>query len=740
MKKTFIGIVIITFFIAIGTSFATNSNVNTYENEINAATALNSSEPEMISQNQYIEMSYNNSTNLIVILDKKTGEKWYSVPQDSSEDAIAQGSSKAELASQLVVQYYDSKNTVNIANSKTSCVARGTYKAFNSNNGLIIEYDFSREKEKFKIPVRYYLNNEYFCAEILFNNITEYGENKISEIKLLPFFASEKGGKEGFMFIPDGAGAIVDFGLDKKWASPYRKQIYGKDPAVSNYEFSNKEEIISLPVFGIKKEKSAMLAIIEKGDTNAYIEAVQPGRTSTFGSVCPSFIYRQIDTRKLYDKYNTEKVITYVSSAFKDINPIVRYKMLGENAKISDLATAYRSYLINEKGLKRLQPSEKTPITIETYGETKSKESFFGFIVDKVKVATSIDDTFTILKTLTNKAVSNIDLLMYYYNTDGTHSSVQSKYSVDYSLGSIKKLNGLIDYAKTSNSNVNLAVDNINISKESFGIWEFNSAATNLKKEKMFQYGFKQSLNIVDKKDKKTFYLKPNEYLKAMNSYIQSFKGSKVNGVLFQNTGSIIYSDYSGGSLSQRNKTADYYKSVYKTATDRGVRVIVDGANAYSLEYASQITNVPLQSTKFDIITQQVPFYQMALHGLVKLAGTPLNCSSDSENQFLLSVLTGTSLNYKLTGNDPILLKDTVLNNIFSSYYLSWAEEIAEKYKVFNDIHKNLQDKFIVDFEMKSGVSKVKYENGTVLLVNSNDFDSTYEGIALKAKEYKIID
>jgi hypothetical protein len=179
---------------------------------------------------------------------------------------------------------------------------------------------------------------------------------------------------------------------------------------------------------------------------------------------------------------------------------------------------------------------------------------------------------------------------------------------------------------------------------------------------------------------------------------------------------------------------------VYKTAADRGVRVIADGANSYSLEYASLLTNVPLQSTKFDIITRQVPFYQMALHGLVKLSGTPLNCGSDSENQFLLSILTGTSLNYMLTGNDPIVLKDTVLNNIFSSYYLSWTAEIAEKYNSFNNIHKNLQDQFIVGYEMNEGVSKIKYENGAVLMVNFNDYESTYDGMVIKAKDYKLKD
>lgn len=131
-----------------------------------------------------------------------------------------------------------------------------------------MEYDFSRQKEQFIIPVVYALEGERFTAEILFDEIREYGETRIVEVKLLPYFGAGKTGEEGFLFVPDGSGAIVDFGNTRSWASGYAKQVYGRDPAKSDYAYASSQEQVYMPVYGVCREGSAFLAVLSRGDAN----------------------------------------------------------------------------------------------------------------------------------------------------------------------------------------------------------------------------------------------------------------------------------------------------------------------------------------------------------------------------------------------------------------------------------------------------------------------------------------
>ena len=69
-------------------------------------------------------------------------------------------------------------------------------------------------------------------VRILYDDIREYGKSKITRIDLLPWFGAGAADEEGYLFIPDGSGALVDFADNTHDAPTYRMPVYGSDPAV----------------------------------------------------------------------------------------------------------------------------------------------------------------------------------------------------------------------------------------------------------------------------------------------------------------------------------------------------------------------------------------------------------------------------------------------------------------------------------------------------------------------------
>lgn len=78
--------------------------------------------------------------------------------------------------------------------------------------GVRILYDFSRESDRFRIPVEYTITEEGFEARIDFAGIEEYGDSLVTSITLLPYFGSVGAGTgTGYLFVPDGSGSVLAF-------------------------------------------------------------------------------------------------------------------------------------------------------------------------------------------------------------------------------------------------------------------------------------------------------------------------------------------------------------------------------------------------------------------------------------------------------------------------------------------------------------------------------------------------
>ena len=113
----------------------------------------------------------------------------------------------------------------------------------------------------------------------------------MTTIEVLPYFEAANIKKEGYIFVPDGSGALIYLNNNKTNLVPYKKQIYGIDfstQAIRELQpFLNEQ--IHLPVYGIKQDDKGFLAIVEEGDAIGNINAEVAGMKDSYNKVYTSY-------------------------------------------------------------------------------------------------------------------------------------------------------------------------------------------------------------------------------------------------------------------------------------------------------------------------------------------------------------------------------------------------------------------------------------------------------------------
>lgn len=112
------------------------------------------------------------------------------------------------------------------------------------------------ENPWFTIPLTYRLEEDNLVVSIDPNAVS-YNENGyyLVDIDVLPYFAAANE-EEGYLFVPDGSGALIHLDNGKNDISSYKAAVFGQDKAqqmLSYYKSEINENLtIKMPVYGIK--------------------------------------------------------------------------------------------------------------------------------------------------------------------------------------------------------------------------------------------------------------------------------------------------------------------------------------------------------------------------------------------------------------------------------------------------------------------------------------------------------
>lgn len=679
----------------------------------------------------YIQVAENNSFALyvnitdcqIVLLEKESGREWLSFPNATDETGFVE-----QFKCLIRISFLDTRYNVVTVDSFSECVQNDSYEIRKIKDGVKFTFDFNKNNQCFRVPMQVTINEDSMEASLLYDEIEEYGESRICEIDLLPYFGAGSANEDGYLLIPDGSGALVRFSDSTDEAVNYRQTVYGADPAVGlMLKSAEPLEQIHMPVFGIQKSGGAFLAVAHEGATASAVYARNSDKNWPYASAGFSFGYHQYDITGIRDKRGGSRQVPVTQEAPFKITPTVRWYFLNQDsADYSGMARQYRSYLKETGHLSALTEENASAVSLLVYGQTQKKSSFLGIPITKNVTVTSFAQTEDILRQLRESGVNNPNVFLYGFEKGGYQKQYNKTESFASGLGGKRGYQSLLKSAGEATI---------------FQSKEF----TRDYKTSVFKAQYIKSLNRISIERRQPListgewdfdgiswrYIRPHILLKNITKWFQSVTVENNAGVLFSGMGQELYSDFDDNRAPGRDRTLDTYRQAFEIARKKGLNTSAEGGNVYLADLANVLIDIPTASSGHDIFSEDVPFYAMVLHGYVELASKPVNRLPDRSAVLPSMVAAGIAPTYQLTAINTSRLKDTAFNFLYSSEADAWMEEIAAVAKDYEVAQNGLANVPISSHKRRGGLEIFTYENGAVVIGNIGGEADQYEGIEI---------
>ena len=610
----------------------------------------------------------------------------------------------------------------------------------------------------FKMALEYRLDKMGLTVRLPANGIRfNEAEYQLENIAILPWMGAGSNENTGYTFFPDGSGAIFRFeDLNDGKNHTVNGSIYGSDYAYHNATEIKHQEVIRYPVFGIvedvpmnellieegskdTKVSEGFVAILEEGDALAKVELKHYGGVSKYNSIYVLVNPRPKDQYILSDAVSvgSNSSVTVLSKRKYVDDYKIRYVMLTD-PKVADacnvtefydaswvgMATAYRNYLASpySTGTQNLPEDQQTsvlnrltekevgkngvPLYIETFGAVETIQKVLSIPVKQKIALTSFENIQTMYDQLSAEGITNVNFKLNGYYNGGMQASVPYKFNVEKSVGGKEGLKELMADAKANG----------------YGVFvDFDFVYADAMQTKMFD-GLNNNRDLVKSIDDR--YISKSYYSVTRQSYTTFFELAisasrfeyfydKVSaeyltynpvGISLSTLASDLNSDFDEDEPYNREDSKDFTMALFDKISKDYSSVMADSANAYTWGYLDHIVDAAVDSSRYTLASNSVPFMGIVLHGYVQFAGTPMNMEGNIGYAMLKAIENGAGLYFILSyDNTEILKEDFELSQYYSVIYEIWFKELVERYDQVNSMLKDLQLNLIIDHEFLIG-------------------------------------
>ncbi|MDE7300366.1 MAG: hypothetical protein K2N94_16330 [Lachnospiraceae bacterium] len=800
---------------------------------------------EYVLENEYLKFVLNPETTQFSLTEKKTGNVWYSNPQDLSGETIANTATKARLQSTLQIQYGTQNGVKMDFDNYAYSVTNGLYEIEELENGLKIKYsigniertyliptavpesrmmefynlmdsktqkrlnecyrkydinklradddkdeliknypdletecvyvmreglqeylkaqleeyfaavgytqedyekdaaryDVTRviEKPIFDVSVVYELDGADFVVKVPLDEVAYRTEYPITVIKPLPFFGAGGQEDEGFLLVPDGNGGIIRFNNGKSTQGNFTSNVYGWDYGTMRDAVINETKSF-YPVFGVCNNGSSFLCIMEEGSAWATIEADVSGRFHTFNYA--NAAYNIIHGASMDVSEKSDKSVIVYEKQVPEGELLNRYRFVNSDS-YTDMAVTYREYLTARYPELRKNDDKEAPVVVELVGAIEKTANRLGFPVTVSKALTSYKDAADILSELKAAGLSNLRMKYIGWFNDGL------KHDVPTSVKLISELGGKSRFKKLTALAEELGVE---LYLEAYVEFVYNNtlfdgfranrdSAKYVTKElaELWNYSTVYYASMDSDDDTLRNLVKSSYTMKLIDSLVKNAGKYGVKNLSFADLGNLLGSDYNPKKVVTREETMKQQQAKLAELSANGNKTMIYGGNAYAVPYVDTVVGMDLAGKARGIIDEQVPFYTIALHGLVNYTGKAMNLAEDAETAWLKTIETGAGLYYTFIKEPTSELQRTQYTYLYGTQYELWKDRAVASYKEYNEALGGVFNQFITGHRtVASGVTETVYEDGTRVYVNYNYTDYSDGGLQVGARSYTV--
>ncbi len=673
---------------------------------------------------------------------KKTSSSYALVEPDKLDKTADKEATIAMYPSVTEQALYILKTNVNSKNKEKleSYFAEGGYNA----EEFAIDQELVAGKKDntgavFNVSMIYRLENNDLVVEIPYSDIRYKNDYPITYVSPLPMFGAAGPEKEGYIFVPEGGGALIRYNNGKLSQNPYYANIYGWDYGMQRKEAVSETEN-GFPVFGATMDGGAFICVIEGASSYAGVNADIAGRYNSYNNVYARYYVLHAEQYNVSAK--TAQLVYIYEKDVPEDTIRQRYRFI-PSEEYTDLANAYGVYL-RERYLEmaETEASEAIPINVELIGAINKKVVKFGIPVDSVIPTTTFAQAQDIVDELADQGVQNLNIRMTGWANGGVRQKVLTGVHVQGELGGDGSMRSLIAEARLKN--VNLSFDGITCFAFNSGIFDgfntFNHAARYATREQVHLYDYSIVTYQPEKAQNDYYLVRPSYAKQNATNLINALKEKKVSGIAFRDIGNLLSADYYSRELTQRERVKEMNVGTLKEAAKMGLRVTIKEGNDYAVPYADLITDMKLTGQNYAIIDEHIPFYQIALHGTKDYTGEPINLSGDYQTALLESAEYGAGLNFTFMAENTRVLQDSDYSVYTSSGYEYWKDNAIEMIIRYQREMDGLNRKKITGHErLAEEVTVTVYEDGTRVYVNYGKSDYRGDDVKISARDYLVV-
>jgi len=592
---------------------------------------------------------------------------------------------------------------------------------------------------RFTVPIEYYLDDANFMVQVPVREIKDTKEFPIDSIQVLEMFGASGVNQTGYMFVPDGSGALIHLNNGKTSVPPYEMPIYGKDLTVREKNVVKEfKQTSRLPVFGMNQGDQAFFCIIEEGDAIASVNADVSGRVNAYNRVSAKFLLKPMES------------FTYRAGSVKKDSPMfpelyqgdikLRYAFLSkESASYVGMAKYYQDYLVKGKKLTKLDTTAETPFVLDLVGSISVRDTFLGIPYQSVKSLTSFEQAKSVLAMLKQRGVNQIQLRYSGWFNRGLHHDYPDDVDIDSALGGTSGLQDLIRYAHEQKIDLYPDVSFLRVYTTGHGFKPKRDGASFLFREGIAQY--KTDLVMASRGELNYYLLSPGKLPDLVGDFLKDYDALQVGGLSLRDLGDMMNSDVTSGQTIDRQQSAAIITDSLKKIQEQVGHTMVSGGNANVLPYVKTIVDAPMKSSQLNIADEEIPFFPFVMHGFIDYAGTPINMSPDQnyKSSVLKTLETGSNVYYQWFYEKPSAVRNTEFNDLYSANYTNWLDEAVQYYRETNEVQRGLRTQAMINHEkLADNVYRTTYENGTSITVNYNQTDVMVNGTRIAAEGYLI--
>ncbi|MBO4749568.1 MAG: hypothetical protein J5546_04565 [Lachnospiraceae bacterium] len=595
----------------------------------------------------------------------------------------------------------------------------------------------TNDRAVFNIAVYYRLEGKDLVVEIPYKEMQFSMEKPLFSITPLPMFGAGSTTDEGFIFVPEGGGAKINFNNGKTSQSSYETKVYGRDMALVKDAVVH-DPIVNYNAFGIASNGNSFICILEDGASYANIQADISGRYNSYNFVNAKY------SAILRERYNISEQATSAVYVFTPELPdeklVERFRFVDSDNYL-DMAKAYKDYLLkNFPNEFTLNDDTEAPVVIEVVAAVDKVKQVLGVPTSRPLKLTTFKEAKEMIAGLQAEGMRNMSVKLTGWMNGGVNQKILKKVKLVHDCGSSGDLKKLAQ--ETKNLGIDFYLDGVTSyaydSDLLDGFNSFTDSARFISKEraKLYQYS---AVTFAQREGADFHYLLHADLITKMNENLYKAVKKYDANLSFREIGNDLSGDYYKKKTTTREAVR---KSQMEQLSQfsQDTKVMINGGNLYAAMYSDMITNMDLRGSEYTIIDEFVPFYELAIHGYKNYVGYPINLTNDPTQELLTSAEYGAGLYFTLMKESPFALQKTLYTEYYGANYDSWHERMVSIYNRYNQELGHVFKQEMTNHEtLEKGVTCTTYADGTKVYVNYNYMDKTANGKTIPARDYVVV-